>query len=125
MAEGPAVRKTIDVHIVTPEQEVWAGDAHYVLARSASGDLGVLPGHEPVLAVLGAGPLRVETPGGDKSWGVEGGFLSVGRAGDVTRVDVLAEFVTDDPESITPRSGITAGPAAEAEPEIPGETAGP
>jgi F-type H+-transporting ATPase subunit epsilon len=90
----PTTVKSLDVHIVTPSQEVWAGPASFIVARSIEGELGVLPGHEPLLAALGDGPLEVTTPSGKVTAVVDGGFLSVGTSeGDVTRVDVLAEHV--------------------------------
>jgi F-type H+-transporting ATPase subunit epsilon len=86
----------LDVHIVTPSEEIWSGDAKFVAARSVAGELGVLTGHEPMIAVMGAGPLKVETESGDVTAVVDGGFLSVGPASDgVTRVDVLAEHVSE------------------------------
>lgn len=92
----PFTTRTLDVHIVTPSQEVWVGEAKFVVARSISGEIGVLPGHEPVLAVLGDGPLKVETPNGTVAATVDGGFLSVGAPVDsVTRVDILAEHVQE------------------------------
>lgn len=94
MAGDPMTTRALDVHIVTPSEEVWAGEAKFVVARSVSGELGVLPGHEPVLAVLGDGPLKVETAEGTVTAEVDGGFLSVGPPIEsVTRVDVLAEHV--------------------------------
>lgn len=84
----------LDVHIVNPSEEVWAGEASFVVARSIDGEIGVLPSHEPVLAVLSEGPLKVETPNGTVTATVNGGFLSVSPPTDgVTRVDVLAEYV--------------------------------
>lgn len=85
----------LDVHVVTPDREVWSGEAKYVIARAAGGDLGVLPGHEPVLSVLRPGRLRIELlEGPDFEADVDGGFLSVATTAGVTRVDVLAEHVT-------------------------------
>jgi F-type H+-transporting ATPase subunit epsilon len=86
---------TLDVHVVTPEREVWAGRAAMVIARSVTGELGVLPEHEPTLACLAVGPLRVDgAEGGTVHAAVDGGFLSVSRTNDGgTRVDVLAERV--------------------------------
>ena len=81
----------LDVHVVTPEEEVWAGDADFLIARSVGGEIGILPGHEPVLAVLAPGPLIIRKQGGDVSAVVDGGFLSVAEAHGRTRVDVLAE----------------------------------
>jgi len=87
---------TLDVHLVTPEREVWAGEARFVVARSISGELGVLPGHEPTLAALAIGPVKIEAGNGEIVRAVvDGGFLSVGQQVDgVTRVDVLAEHVS-------------------------------
>lgn len=104
MSDVTGVGHRLDVHIVTPEREVWAGRARFLLARTAAGDMGVLGGHEHTLAVLGAGPLEVETTEGTRSWGVEGGFLSVGGHGEVTRVDVLAERVSEDVSAVVPVS---------------------
>ncbi len=77
----------LDVHVVTPEQEVWAGEADMVVATASDGQLGVLPGHAPLLALLGTGPLAVVFGGQRTEIDVDGGFLHVNS----DRVDVLAE----------------------------------
>ena len=82
MAEG-----RLEVHVVTPEQEVWSGDAEMVVATAADGQLGVLPGHAPLLALLGRGRLEVQAGGERIQATVDGGFLHVAN----DRVDVLAE----------------------------------
>lgn len=89
---------SLDVHVVTPDREVWAGEAKFVIARAGSGDVGILPGHEPVLSVLRPGEFRVETADGSVRTGeIDSGFLSVGLTTDgVTRVDLLAEHVTEN-----------------------------
>ncbi len=76
---------TLSVQVVSAEKEVWSGDATMVVARTAEGELGVLTGHEPVLAVLGAGEVRIGTGQDAIRSGrvddvvvtVDGGFLSV------------------------------------------------
>ncbi len=55
------------VHLVTPEREVWTGEASFVIARGVDGDLGVLPGHAPLLAALAVGPVFIEADGGRTS----------------------------------------------------------
>jgi F-type H+-transporting ATPase subunit epsilon len=83
---------TLDVHVVTPEREVWTGEASMIIARALDGDVGILPGHTPLVAVLRVGPLFIEsTDQGRLSAAVDGGFLHVAPGGDQTRVDVLAE----------------------------------
>jgi F-type H+-transporting ATPase subunit epsilon len=82
----------LDVHLVTPEREVWAGEADFVTARAVDGDLGVLPGHAPLLAALAVGPVFIDAGGSRTAVVVDGGFLHVaGADDDVTRVDILAE----------------------------------
>jgi F-type H+-transporting ATPase subunit epsilon len=82
----------LDVHLVTPEREVWTGEASFVVARAVDGDIGVLPGHTPLLAELAVGPVYIDTEAGRTSAVVDGGFLHVARDDDTTRVDILAEY---------------------------------
>ncbi|MDP9340815.1 MAG: F0F1 ATP synthase subunit epsilon [Actinomycetota bacterium] len=77
----------LEVHVVTPEREVWTGEADMVVARAADGEVGILPGHAPYLAVLAPGPLRIKDGGNEERAAVDGGFLHVND----DRVDVLAE----------------------------------
>jgi F-type H+-transporting ATPase subunit epsilon len=81
----------LEVHLVTPEREVWAGEADFVTARGVDGDLGVLPGHAPLLAALAVGPVFIDAGGSRTAVVVDGGFLHVAHEEDVTRVDILAE----------------------------------
>jgi F-type H+-transporting ATPase subunit epsilon len=83
---------TLEVHLVTPEREVWVGDASIVVARAIDGDVGILPGHAPMVAALGVGALFIESAGeGRIAAAVDGGFVHVVTTGDGTRVDILAE----------------------------------
>jgi F-type H+-transporting ATPase subunit epsilon len=83
---------TLEVHLVTPEREVWTGEADFVTARAVDGDLGVLPGHTPLLAALDIGPVFIDAGGGRTAVVVDGGFLHVAdQEDDTTRVDILAE----------------------------------
>jgi F-type H+-transporting ATPase subunit epsilon len=82
---------SLEVHLVTPEREVWAGEADFVTARGVDGDLGVLPGHAPLLAALAVGPVYIDAGGSRTAVVVDGGFLHVAHEEDVTRVDILAE----------------------------------
>ena len=82
----------LEVHLVTPEREVWAGEADFVTARGVDGDLGVLPGHAPLLAALAVGPVFIDAGGSRTAVVVDGGFLHVAHWDDITRVDILAEY---------------------------------
>jgi F-type H+-transporting ATPase subunit epsilon len=83
---------------VTPEREVWAGEADFVIARSVAGDIGILPGHAPTLAALDVGPVIIDAGGQRTTLVVDGGFLHVAHEGDVTRVDILAEHAVASDE---------------------------
>ena len=78
----------LQVELVAADHEVWSGEARMVVARTSEGDIGVMRGHESVLAVLAEGPVTIhQVDGGSISAAVHSGFLAV--AGD--RVSVLAE----------------------------------
>lgn len=81
----------LDVHVVTPERELWTGAATEVIAHGIDGDVGILTGHAPLLVRLAVGPLQVlREDGGWLKAVVDGGFLHVSTEEGVTRVDVLA-----------------------------------
>jgi len=66
----------LTVSIVSADNEVWTGTASMVVARTTVGEIGLLPGHEPVLAILGSGEVRVTFDGGTITANAEDGFLS-------------------------------------------------
>ena len=67
----------LEVELVSADSRVWSGEAREVIARTTEGDMGVLPGHAPVLAVLAKGEVRILTEGQEVVATVEDGFLSV------------------------------------------------
>ena len=79
----------LHVELVSVEREVWSGEAVQVSARTTEGDIGVLPGHAPLLGQLAdGGTVRIaQAGGGEVVAAVHGGFLSVTDQG----VTVLAE----------------------------------
>jgi F-type H+-transporting ATPase subunit epsilon len=81
------VAELLDVELVAADRKVWSGQATLVIARTSEGDLGVLPHHEPTLAVLKPWPVTIRRPEGDVVASVNGGFLSVAD----NRVSLLAE----------------------------------
>jgi F-type H+-transporting ATPase subunit epsilon len=81
----------LEVHVVTPEREIWTGQAEMLIARGVDGELGILGGHQPMLVQLAIGPLRIHREGGELLAAVvDGGFLHVGTHEGGTRADVLA-----------------------------------
>ena len=82
----------VEVHVVTPEREVWSGPAEMVIARGVAGEVGILEGHAPLLIQLAVGPLRIQGAGDTPELRavVDGGFMHVTSGDDGTRVDVMA-----------------------------------
>jgi F-type H+-transporting ATPase subunit epsilon len=80
---------TMHVELVSIEAPIWSGEATAVFGRTVAGQLGILPGHTPLLGALAPGyPVRIDTEDGQSlSVAVHGGFLSVRKDG----VSVLAE----------------------------------
>ena len=80
---------TLQVELVAVERKIWSGEATMVIARTTEGELGVLPGHAPLLGELaGGGVVTIRTESGeDVVVAAHGGFLSVTERG----VSILAE----------------------------------
>ena len=79
---------TIHVDIVSAEGEIFAGEATMVFAPASQGEVGIAPRHAPLLTLLKAGEVRVQTPDGqEQAFYVGGGALEV----QPTRVSVLAD----------------------------------
>jgi F-type H+-transporting ATPase subunit epsilon len=77
----------LSVSIVSADQEVWSGIAKQIIAKTTVGEIGILAGHEPVLAILSQGQVRVTVLSGDVITAqADDGFLSV----DHNRVTVVA-----------------------------------
>jgi F-type H+-transporting ATPase subunit epsilon len=80
---------TLQVELVAVERMIWSGEARMVIARTTEGELGVLPGHAPLLGELAPGgvvTIRTES-GDDLVVAAHGGFVSVTERG----VSILAE----------------------------------
>jgi F-type H+-transporting ATPase subunit epsilon len=71
----------LTVAVISPEQTVYEGTAASVVAPAHDGEVGILPGHAPMLTLLGKGVLRI---GDSVRVNVRGGFVQV--ADNVVRV---------------------------------------
>jgi len=83
------VANLLHVNVVAVEERVWSGEARTIVARTTEGEIGVLPGHSPLLGLLKEpSQVRIELDGGEQLvYDVSGGFLSIDAGG----VTVLAE----------------------------------
>ena len=81
----------LKVEMVSTTQKVWAGEASTVVLRTLDGEIGILPGHSPLLAVLGDGPVIVRaSDGSEVKARVNGGFVTV----DSDNLIILGEEVS-------------------------------
>lgn len=78
----------LEVEIVAADHFVWSGAASLVKARTLEGDIGIMPGHTPILAIMAEGELAIQpTAGARFTVSVDGGFFSV----DSNRVVIVAD----------------------------------
>lgn len=71
---------TSSVHcdVVSTEKSLFSGSAEMVVVSGESGDLGILPGHTPILTSIRPGPVRIIKQGGDQEIiYASGGYLEV------------------------------------------------
>ncbi len=69
--------KTLKVNIVTPDGPVYDSEVEMVSTKAQSGELGILPGHIPMVAPLQIGAVRLKKGGNTELVAVSGGFLEV------------------------------------------------
>jgi F-type H+-transporting ATPase subunit epsilon len=69
---------TIKVDVVSAEEQIFSGQAKFVSLPGESGELGILPGHTPLLTRIRPGAVRIETENGDEEFVfVAGGILEI------------------------------------------------
>jgi len=79
----------LHVEVVSADRVIWSGESAGVVARTVDGDVGILPGHAPMLALLVPSACEVTTDAGEREIvAVDGGFISVADG----RVSILSEF---------------------------------
>ena len=113
----------MQVELVAVERQIWSGPAQMVVARTVEGDIGVMPGHAPLLAQLreGFAARIIGTDGTVQAVAVHGGFLSVTKEG----VTILAEDAelsenidVTAARAAYERARTTGGESAETEAEL-------
>jgi F-type H+-transporting ATPase subunit epsilon len=66
----------LKVSVIAPESVLFEGEADSVVAPAYDGEVGILTGHAPLMALLGAGELRLGS-GSTRRFNVSGGFMQV------------------------------------------------
>jgi F-type H+-transporting ATPase subunit epsilon len=84
------------LRIATPDASIFEGEATLVELPTTEGQIGVYPGHVPLVAGLGEGTIRLHSPDGPQSWVVMGGYVEV----EPELVTVLALFASEESEHI-------------------------
>jgi F-type H+-transporting ATPase subunit epsilon len=66
----------LKVSVISPEAVLFEGETDSVVAPAYDGEIGILTGHAPLMALLGNGELRLGSGGGPR-FNVSGGFMQV------------------------------------------------
>lgn len=100
---------TTQLNIVSAEREIFSGIVEMVVATAQLGEIGITPGHAPLLTVLKPGEIRVTLPGGkEEVYYVSGGMLEV----QPYYVTVLADTV-ERADSLDEKAALDAKARAE------------
>ena len=94
---------SLDVRVVSPSEIVFEGKASSMVAPAWDGQVGILPSHAPMLALLGVGQLVIDRPGGGSdTFYVAGGVLKVER----DKVTLLTEYAGLEPPPGVPETEV-------------------
>ncbi len=81
--------KTIQLNIVSLEKAIYSGAVEMVIVSAIDGDIGILPGHAPLLTMIQPGNIRIKITGQQEVYYVSGGILEV----QPTVVTILADTI--------------------------------
>ena len=81
----------MQVEVVCADRVVWSGRSVNIIAKTVDGEIGILPGHSPMLGVLESSAVVIYGEDGQREVvAVDGGFISVAQG----RVSVLSEYAS-------------------------------
>lgn len=109
----------LHVELVAADRTVWSGEASMVIARTVDGDVGILPGHAPLLSLLADAVVEISTDGEVVVGTVDGGFLSVAddRVSVLSERALLAEEIDVDEAEVELEAARAEGAGGTGEPE--------
>ena len=100
---------TVHVDIVSAEREIFSGLAEMVFAPAVLGEVGIAPGHAPLLTRLGPGEVRIKLEDGtDQAFYISGGMLEV-----QPRVVTILSDTAERAEDLDEAAVVRAKEAAE------------
>ena len=102
----------LQVRVVSPDSVLFEGPAASVVAPAWDGKIGILPGHAPMVALLGSGGLSIDLPaGGSERFFVAGGVLKIEGAD----LMILTEYGGPGvPDELPPGAELDAGEILDA-----------
>ena len=100
--------KTLTLNVYTPDRTVCCLEADMVIARAIDGEIGILPGHAPLVTALDIAPLRVKQADGETDLSVCNGFMEVAD----DQVTIIAPCA-ETPNEIDVRRAMAAKERAE------------
>jgi F-type H+-transporting ATPase subunit epsilon len=102
----------LQVRVVSPDSVLYDGLASSVIAPAWDGTLGVLPGHAPMIALLGSGELTIDhAGGGSERFFVAGGVLKV----EGNHLMILTEYGgAEAPETLPTGAAVDVGEILDA-----------
>jgi len=74
VSDAPA---RIRLRVITPRRSLVDADVDAVSLPSVDGQIGILPGHRPLMTALGRGPIEFHRDGRDESHEVDGGYAEI------------------------------------------------
>ena len=77
----------MNIEIVTPDKEVFAGEVDFAVFPGTSGSFGILKGHAPMICTLQEGTIVLQDAKGEKKFDIGGGIVEILN----NRIIVLAE----------------------------------
>src|SRR4051812_27542304 len=87
--------KHLKLKIVTPERLVFEEEVDSVTIPTLEGEIGVLPGHVPLISAIKSGDIVAKKNGEDIPMAVSGGFVEVRGDSEVVILADFAEHVAD------------------------------
>jgi len=109
--------KSLALQIITPEKISWEGVVDSLVVPAHDGQLGILPGHAPLLAQLRPGAVQIRTQGSTRLLAVSGGFVEIFKG----KTALFAETAELAEEIDSERARIAAEKAKAALKTRPGD----
>jgi len=88
------MRKNVNLSILTPEKVFFKGEVSQITAETSEGEMGIMAGHMPIIAVISDSFLKVDENGAWRGAALGQGIMNVSSAGIEFFVDT-AEWAED------------------------------